>query len=162
MRTPLGLAAVAALALSAPALAHAQGDGPAPAAMERAIVREMNAVRADRGVPPLRAVRVLTRPARMHSAFLASTGSFQHEGRNGAPFWRRLVSAGFPRNRRMGENIAMVPACDRAAAAQVVALWMASPPHRANLLDRRFRVAGVGVSDSGDCASLLVTADYGG
>jgi uncharacterized protein YkwD len=161
-RTRLALTAAVALGLATPALAPAQGAPAAPAAVERAVIREMNAVRARAGVPALRAVRVLSRPARSHSAFMATTGVFRHEGRNGAPFWRRLVAAGFPRSRRMGENIAMVGACHPRAAAQVVALWMASPPHRANLLDRRFRVAGVGVADAGRCGELLVTADYGG
>jgi uncharacterized protein YkwD len=129
--------------------------------LERAIMSEMNRVRADAGLPALRRVALLARPARAHSTWLARTGAFQHEGPGGTPFWTRLVAAGFPRSARMGENLALVGGCAPATARTVVQGWLKSPGHRANLLSPRFRVVGVGVVSTPGCATTLVTADYG-
>ena len=49
-----------------------------------------------------------------------------------------MVKAGFPANRRMGENLALVSGCDRAAATLTVNMWLKSPGHRVNLLNPRF------------------------
>ncbi len=38
-------------------------------------------------------------------------------------------------------------------------MWVASPPHRENLLDRGFRRVGVGVAGGSD---RFVTADFAG
>ena len=38
-------------------------------------------------------------------------------------------------------------------------MWIASPPHRQNLLDRGFRRVGVGVAGGSD---RFVTADFAG
>lgn len=158
-------ASIALGGLTGPASAHyssgADTAGPR-AALEAGVLRQMNVMRVRNGAPPLRRVAVLARPARAHSAFMAASGTFQHEGADGSPFWSRLVRAGFPRTRTMAENIAMVSGCDPSAAAQVVRLWMNSPGHRANLLDRRMRTTGVGVVATEGCAEVLVTADYGG
>lgn len=45
----------------------------------------------------------------------------------------------------VGENIAWGSYADATPAA-IVAAWMASPPHRANILDGSFRDTGIGVS----------------
>lgn len=157
-----GAAALAALALGAAVTAApARAQTGALPGFEAALVRETNAVRAEHGLPPLRRVAVLARPARAHSRYMALTGDFAHEGPGGAPFWRRLVAAGYPRYRRMAENIAEVPGCDAEAARSLVRLWMDSPPHRANLLDPRLRVTGGGAWTAGDCDAVMVTADYG-
>ena len=146
----------------------ASPPGPTPAAatgaprVESALMAEMNRVRAQRGRVALKPLANLTRAARSHSGTLLSAGAFQHESLNGAPFWTRLVAAGFPSGRRMGENLALVGGCDRDAARQTVAMWMASPGHRANLLNPRFRFAGAGAATDAACTETIVTADYGG
>jgi len=160
-RRAAALAALATLALLGPAGAAPASAQPL-AAFEAALVRETNAVRVGAGLRPLRRLPVLARPARAHSRFLARSGAFQHEGGDGAPFWRRLVKAGFPRHRRMAENLAQVASCDPAGARAVVRMWLDSPPHRANLLDPRLRVTGAGVWAGGGCSAVYVTADYGG
>lgn len=164
-RTRSLLLALAALTL-ATAPAHAQENRDtnrvSATAIEKAVIRAMNAERLERKRPALRGAAALTKAARRHSAYMARTGAFQHESQNGAPFWTRLVNAGFPRNRRMAENIAMVPGCDAGTAAWVVELWMESPGHRKNLLDPKLTLTGVGVAVVGDCDQVLVTADYGG
>lgn len=155
-------AAAAMTALTLSGLSAAGAVAARQPQIERAVMSEMNAVRAANGLPALRRVRPLARPARAHTAWLARTGAFQHEGADGSPFWTRLVAAGFPRSALMGENIALTSGCDAATARQVVRMWVESPGHRANLLAPRFRLAGVGVVSTSDCSTTLVTADYGG
>ena len=41
-------------------------------------------------------------------------------------------------------------------------MWMASPGHRANLLNPRFRFVGSGAATDADCSLTILTADYGG
>lgn len=160
-----------ATALSALSLAGVAGGAgtavAAPAsvvqpALERALVREMNAARAAYGRAPLGASATLARPARVHSAWLAQTGVFQHEGPGETPFWSRLRAAGYPADRAMGENIALVSGCGADAARQIVRLWLNSPGHRAILLSPRFRYSGAGIVSTPGCETTLATADYGG
>lgn len=132
-----------------------------PAAMEATLLDAMNDVRVSRGREPLRPVATLRRAARGHSSYLLRIGVLDHDGRDGSPFWTRIVAAGFPRGRSLGENLAMIPGCSPAAARRVVALWMGSPGHRANLLNPRFRWVGTGVAAAPDCAEAFITADYG-
>lgn len=151
------LAAGAPGAGVAPATAAPAGS---PASLEAAVVAEMNRARAARARPPLRVSATLRRPARAQSAYLAATGALSHESRDGSPFWTRLIAAGYPRERRMAENLALVPGCG-GAARRIVALWLASPAHRANLLDRRMRWVGAGVASDPSCERTVITADYG-
>jgi uncharacterized protein YkwD len=143
--------------------AHAAGGGAVRADVhaERALVSAMNVARLRHGRRPLRPLPVLTRPARAHSRDLLLRGVFTHAGTAGSPFWTRVVAAGFPRGRRMAENIAQVPGCGAAAARRTVRMWMASPPHRANLLDRRMRFVGTGAARPAGCSSTILTADLG-
>jgi uncharacterized protein YkwD len=118
---------------------------------ELAVVRVMNSVRASHGVPPLRVGRALTRAARSHSADMARRGYFDH-----GAFVRRLRAFGV-RAPYVGENLAS--GTQPLAAAAIVEMWIASPPHRQNLLDRGFRRVGVGEAGA---TTRLVTADFAG
>jgi uncharacterized protein YkwD len=73
-------------------------------------------------------------------------GFFAHESRNGAPFWKRLKTFYGPRTNgwTVGENLAMFGG-GRPDAASIVESWLASPPHRANLLSKHFSDAGVAI-----------------
>jgi uncharacterized protein YkwD len=154
----LALAALAggggpAAAVSAPA---------APSGEERALLKAMNAARAAHRLPALRPSSTLARPAREHSAALERRGLLEHEGPNRAPFWKRLVAAGYPASRAMAENLAMVPGCGAATAREAVRLWLGSPGHRANLLSPRYRWVGVGAALTAPCDQVVYTADFGG
>ena len=118
---------------------------------ELAVVRVMNSVRASHGVPPLRVGRALTRAARSHSVDMARRGYFDH-----GAFVRRLRTFGV-RASYIGENLAS--GTQPLSAATIVQLWIASPPHRQNLLDRDFRRVGVGEAGG---LTRLVTADFAG
>jgi uncharacterized protein YkwD len=125
--------------------------GATPTGGEVAIVRAMNVVRARNGAPALRVGRALTRAARAHSADMARKGYFDH-----GAFVQRLRSFGV-RAPYIGENLAYGTVSLTAAA--IVQMWIASPPHRQNLLDRSFRRIGVGVAGS---SRKLITADFAG
>lgn len=160
--TRAAVAAAAAVALATTAQAAVAAPTPAAGASERVLLREINQIRAEHGRPALRRVAALERPARAHSGWLLRRGRLVHEGRGGAQFWTRLVAAGYPRSNRMAENLARVAGCRPADAATAAALWMASPPHRANLLDPRLRHIGIGIARSADCGTVVITADFGG
>ena len=156
----LVLCAIVALALAwAPGGAAAETRG---ASLESAVLGEMNAVRARNGRSALRPLGTLARPARAHTRYLLSVGQLSHESRDGSPFWTRLVRAGFPKNRAMGENLVELGGCNGSTARLAVRLWMQSPDHRANLLSSRFRWAGLGAVSDGDCHTTVITADFGG
>ena len=142
--------------------ARAEADGitpPEPLASagvtatpgEIAIVRVMNSVRAANGVPPLRIGPALTRAARAHSADMVRRGYFDH-----GAFVQRLRRFGV-RAPYVGENLAS--GTRPLSAGEIVNMWVASPPHRQNLLDRGFRRIGVGVAGG---SNRLVTADFAG
>lgn len=174
------MALVGALAASTASASAAPEDRVrAQPGLERAVMREMNAVRVTRGLKPLRGKTSLKRAARKHSGYLARLGRLDHDSAGGKPFWTRLVRAGYPRNSRMGENLALVGGCGRPAgyvqlqrkarkaansseAKRVVRIWLKSPGHRANLLNPRFRFAGAGVVSDGACNATMYTVDYGG
>ena len=125
--------------------------GNTPTRGEDAVVRAMNVVRASNGVPPLRVGRALTRAARSHSVDMARRGYFDHRN-----FVQRLRSFGV-RAPYIGENLAS--GTQPLTAATIVQMWIASPPHRQNLLDPAFRRIGVGVAGG---STKLVTADFAG
>jgi uncharacterized protein YkwD len=156
-------AAVLAAIAASPAAAQESPDTAtvSPAALQDAVVAEMNRVRENRGRTALKTSAVLSSAALGHSAFLSNSGLFQHEDAQGRPFWNRIVEAGYGRNKRMSENLAQVSQCTPATARLVVSLWMGSPLHRVNLLDRKVRFTGVGVTADADCTTVTVTADYG-
>jgi uncharacterized protein YkwD len=126
-------------------------SGATPTRGEYAIVRAMNVVRVRHDVPPLRTGRALMRAARAHSADMARNGYFDHRA-----FVQRLRSFGV-RAPYVGENLAY--GRQSLTAAAIVQMWIASPPHRENLLDRGFQRIGVGVAGG---SRKLITADFAG
>jgi uncharacterized protein YkwD len=155
----LALAAIAALPVAS---GTAAGGVSATAGEERALLAAINAARSARHLPALRLSPALGHAARAHSASLLRAGRLEHEGPGGAPFWTRLVEAGYPSQRPMAENLAMVPGCGGASARSAVQMWLQSPPHRANMLSRRYRWLGPGAAFSESCRTVIYTADFGG
>jgi len=146
-------AACAALALLLPSTALA---GLTRA--ENGLLREMNRVRAAHGLRPLRFDPRLERAARAHTHTMIATGSFSH-GAFGSRMLRFAV-----RGRLAGENLAWGSGGDGSARA-IVAAWLASPVHRANLLRPSFRRVGVGdlvAVFQGVAGAHVVTADFAG
>jgi uncharacterized protein YkwD len=162
------LALSAAPAAAAPVLVP---QTPRPVSqLAGSILDELNRVRAARGLRPLRAAPALAASARRHSAQMGRRGFFAHESADGTPFWRRIersyAGEGF-RSWEVGENIFWQSPATMAAIS-VVRSWLASPGHRANVLSRTWRDAGVGAVSMPSAPGVyrgapvtIVTVDFG-
>ena len=141
------------LALPASASAATRLNGT-----ERALVHEVNGVRAQYGLPQVRAARRLQRTADRHSGDMLRHDFFDHPSSDGTPMHVRVRRA--VGNAAVGETLAITgPA---AGAATVVQMWMNSPGHRAILLERGFRRIGIGRRSGsfGGHRESLWTADF--
>lgn len=139
----LGGALVMALALSpvvivaAPA-AHAYTPSTAAvAAYEARLIYSINVQRTKYGRAKLTALACPDRYAESWAAYLARTGAFYHRAM--MPF---LTGCGAS---RVAENLAR----GNVSADRMVVAWMASPGHRANILDGRLTRIGVGAVYAG-------------
>jgi uncharacterized protein YkwD len=149
------------------------GGQASPAGLERlgdTVLEQLNRVRAAHGLRPLRAAPSLVVSARRHSAQMGRRGFFAHESADGTPFWRRIerfyVDDGF-RSWEVGENIFWQSPASLAGLS-VVRSWLSSPGHRANVLSRTWREAGVGAISLrsapgvyGGAPVTIVTVDFG-
>jgi uncharacterized protein YkwD len=137
-------------------------------ALEADIVGRINAQRGARGLRPLRVSAGLTAAANYHSHQMGRFGFFEHESRNGAPFWRRIERF-YPSGRNywsVGENIFWESPDTSGSSA--VREWMQSPPHRRNILTGEWREVGVAAVHFSDASGAfggrsvtIVTADFG-
>jgi uncharacterized protein YkwD len=109
----------------------------------------VNRERTTRGERALNADRDLQQAAQAHSQDMAAGDYFEHDGRGGSTPLSRMRAAGYIFSSHLGyaigENIAWATLW-LASPKAIVAGWMASPGHRANILDATFRDTGVGVS----------------
>ena len=131
-----------------------------PTKIERKVVRLLNQIRADHGLPKLRVAVSLTRAARHHSRDMVKRRYFAHPSKSGESFATRVRR--FHRSSTVGENIAWGTG-SYATAAGIVAMWMRSPGHRAIILDRDFRLVGVGRATGtfrGYRGAAVYTADF--
>lgn len=109
----------------------------------------VNRVRERSGAPLLRLSRDLQRSAAGHSNDMVRHRHFSHSGSHGSTILGRVSRTGYLSGAGLyfvGENIGGGRNRKSGSAIQVFRAWMHSPPHRANILDRRFRDAGVGVA----------------
>jgi uncharacterized protein YkwD len=97
----------------------------------------------------------LVTAARQHSADMATHNYLEHDSPEGVDVSSRVTDAGY-RASTIGENIAKGPQ----TAAAVVRAWMDDRGSRANILDCRYRHAGVGLVFDSD-RSPLWTVDFG-
>jgi len=166
---------VAGLALLAPAAARA-GEGcpgaesvaaQGPGAFAGPTLCLLNAQRAAAGLEAVSERPALAGAAVAFSAEMVGRSFFAHRVPGGPDLVARLRRVGYlgPRTAIwvVGENLAWA----RGTAATprgIVAAWMASPAHRANILARDFRDVGIGVvagtpDDPRD--GVTVTTDFG-
>ena len=149
------------------------GVEPNPAAIGQpeyngAILCLLNQQRAGRGLPALRMNSRLSSAAQGHSASMNHQGYFSHDSPDGSGFEGRITASGYLRGSRswaLGENIAWGSGFLGTPSA-IVSGWMKSPPHRANILQRRFREIGIGVdwgspTNSEPPIAATVTTDFG-
>jgi len=109
----------------------------------------VNRERAAHGERPLQTNARLRQAAQSHTESMADDDYFEHIGPGGDTPLTRLRAVGYIYSSQIGyevgENLAWGTLWEAAPAA-IVAAWMASPAHRANILDARYRDTAVGVS----------------
>jgi uncharacterized protein YkwD len=105
----------------------------------------VNRERVDRGEQPLVANVQLERAAQAHTESMAFGNYFEDVGPQGQTPLSRAHISGWKVAYEVGENIGWGTLW-KATPSSIVAAWMASPGHRANILDDRFRYTAVGVS----------------
>ncbi|MFO0845523.1 MAG: CAP domain-containing protein [Gemmataceae bacterium] len=132
-----------ALALS-PAAAQQPAARFTPSRDERALLELTNKERQGAGLPPLRLSEKLFRAARTHSANMARQAQLGHTLDGKAP-GDRLRDAGY-RWSVCGENCAQ----GQRSPGEAVRCWMASPGHRAALLNGCYTETGFGVAQGAD------------
>ncbi len=112
-------------------------------AIQSDVAQMMNAERRKRGLRALTFSPRLQRAAQRHVCDMAANGVQSHRGSDGSNFARRLRAAGGCGPG--GENIAW----GQRSAASVMAGWMGSSGHRANILHRRATSYGIAVAQPG-------------
>jgi uncharacterized protein YkwD len=156
-RTARRLAAVlpvaVAAAFAAPSAALAcDGTTALPGAADRVALEAtticlVNEERANAGLEPLAAQRQLAAAAAAHGADMVARGYFAHVAPDGGTLLDRIVAAGWvPRagDWTAGEDLAWGSGA-LASPERIVAAWMASPGHRANILRPEFDQIGMAV-----------------
>ena len=163
-------ALAALVVLAAPAGASTDNREIASrAALGRGIVGEINALRAQHGLPRLVVSKSLATAARKHSLEMARTGFFAHESPSRGSFGERVKrdysTAGY-RSWRAGENLLWAsPDID---ARKAVEMWLDSPGHRKILLTPAWREIGLSAVHTASAPRVfeglevtIVTADFG-
>jgi uncharacterized protein YkwD len=150
--------------------AELQPNGRNLALIDAATLCLVNRERTSRGEAALRPNADLARAAQAHSTDMADDDYFAHDSRNGATPLSRMRASGYIYSAHIGyavgENIAWAT-LSLATPSAIVAGWMASPGHRANILDATFRDTGVGVaprplaSSARGESGAIYTQDFG-
>lgn len=107
----------------------------------------VNVQRARHDLRPLRQNADLARSSARHSQDMVDDNYFDHVSPAGeTPLARIKASTYLPRRSAylVGENIAL-GTMQLATPASIVAGWMRSPDHRANILNPDFRDSGIGI-----------------
>jgi uncharacterized protein YkwD len=138
--------------------------------LEQSILREVNQLRASRGLRVLTVSRELQAAAAFQTKALLAQGVFDHGSDDGGAFssrLRRYYPARDATSWSVGENLLWAPR--GLTAPNAVRLWLNSPPHRKIMLDPTWREFGIGgfeadaapgvYAESG--AVVVVTLDFG-
>jgi uncharacterized protein YkwD len=185
MRSPATRIALvfAALALALPGAASAHrralraddcvGADAVPTALTIAVAQKatlclVNVERSSRGLRALRDNSRMDKAAGSHSRDMVARGYFDHVTPNGGDPVSRLAHVHYITNSLLswsvGEDLAWGSGID-STPREIVKSWMASPPHRANILHASFRDAGVGVAlgapESTPLPGATYTLDFG-
>lgn len=165
------IALVAAfVSVGAPAALPSSGQHRAAlSSLELGVVQQLNQIRVQHGLVPLRLNMRLTAASAQHSREMGADGYFQHTSHDGTAFWKRIArwypSSSF-RYWSVGENLLWSsPDSDPSSALD---LWMKSPEHRANILAPQWREIGVSAIHLAaapgtyhDLPVTIITTDFG-
>lgn len=125
------------------------------------LAAEVNALRAQNGLPPYQLNPVLMAVAQAHAEYMAATGMVTHYSADGSRPFQRALAAGYPvagdltQGGFFSENII---AGRNMTAAQAVQAWTGDAPHLNTMLADHLTEMGVGVAVQGDVYYYVVDA----
>src|SRR5919108_4703933 len=165
----LAATAVGLCIAAGPAGATANRPAAALSTLEQGVLADINALRRDHGLAPLRYSAALTAAARQHSTEMAARGYFSHNSANGSSFDKRIARyypIGGTHYWSVGENLLWSsPDVDAGGA---LSMWWNSPEHRRNMLTARWREIGLSAvhvaaapGTYGGREGTIVTTDFG-
>lgn len=126
-----------------------------PAAVEASLLALLNDSRRRANLPALEAMDPLAAVARAHATDMATNRYVAHNSRSGATPGQRLRDANLLSGLSL-ENVAR-----GYGAREIHDGLMASPGHRANILDRRVTHVGIGAArEAGPSGALLVAEEF--
>ena len=126
-------------------------------ATKRATVCLLNEIRRDHGLRAFKRDRRLSLASQRHTNAMTARNFFEH-----GDFVGRIRAANYLRGANgwtVGENIAW-GSWDYATPRSIVRGWMNSSGHRANILNKRFREIGIGVSRGAPVGGQQRAATY--
>ena len=139
------------------------------ATLERNVLVDLNALRAQHHLAPLRLSKQLNAAARAHSVQMAHDGYFAHESVAGSAFWKRIRGfyASSPwRFWSVGENLLW--SSGTIDSHRAIAMWLASPEHKRNMLDPKWREIGISAVAAAGAPGVynhtdvtIITTDFG-
>ncbi len=163
-------AVIGLLALPAGATTRAPAATERLPALEESILARLNATRTAHGLRPLILSDELRSAAIAHSHSMLEDGYFQHESKNGSPFFERVKTFyradGYTRW-AVGENL-LYNTGGTLDAGSAIDAWLTSPAHRDNMLASGWREVGIGALHAaaaggtfGGDPTWIVTMDFG-
>jgi uncharacterized protein YkwD len=129
-------------------------SSPYDAGAEHELFDLANQARAQEGIAPLQMDEGLTQAARAHAAVMAGQRQLSHQFAGEPSLAQRLAANCTLHLDRAGENVSAAGNVDQSHQG-----LMHSPPHRENLLNPAYNVAGFGVVRAGGL--LYVAQDFG-
>ena len=169
MRRAAAIVFALAVLFSSPGGAVAQRQAGSMRQLQSGVLVELNAIRHQYGLVPLRPASSLAAAARQHSVEMATRGYFSHTSSNGTTFDKRIARF-YPMGKygfwSVGENLLWSsPDVDPAGALR---MWMNSPEHKANILNAKWRQIGVSAVHVqsapgvyGGAPVTIITTDFG-
>ena len=133
------------------------------------VLAQLNVIRTEHHLARLKVNVGLTKSAAEHSTEMTEDGYFAHTSAGGGAFWKRLLQY-YPqlpmKSWAVGENLLWTSGTLN--PQQALALWMASPEHRANILNPTWRDIGVSSVSATDAPGtydgqnvIVITTDFG-
>jgi len=114
------------------------GGYSTPSSQVAQILERVNTERRAKGCQPLELDTRLMTVSQSHAKDMAARDFFDHTSPDGTSPGDRATTSGFPHG--IGENLA----AGYSAVETVMAGWMNSPGHRANILNCTYTVTGIG------------------
>jgi uncharacterized protein YkwD len=127
---------------------NANPNHASAATIDSATLCLLNRARRQHHLRSLKRNSRLSLASERHARDMVRRGYFSHDSLGGSDFVSRIKRTSYlrsARNWQVGENIAWGSG-EEASPRSIVSMWMHSPGHRANILNRRFKEIGLGVA----------------